>query len=232
MRGKLGVIPAVVVASLASAPAADPHPGHGAIWVGVGQLKYSPATAAITVGDSVLWTWSGPDTNHSVTADGGQSMDFDSDPGKPSAEIAHPINDGYGVTFGAPGTYRYHCKVHSFMTGTVTVQPAPVGTTTPQPAAPQLSKVSAKPARFCSRCAHPGTTVGYTLDAPASMRAALRQRGKTVKEIDFPSPPGPHTHRLKFRKIRDGKYVLRLVAVDNVSGKASKPVDVAVQVRG
>jgi plastocyanin len=231
MRAKPGVI-AAAVAFLALAPPADPHPGHGAIWIGVGQFKYNPAATTITVGDSVLWTWNGPDTNHSVTADADQSMTFDSDPGKPAAEIAHPLNDGYGVTFNAPGTFRYHCKVHSFMTGMITVQPAPAGTTPAQPAPPRLSRVSARPSRFCTRCSKPGTTVRYTLDAPASMRAALRRRGKTVKEIDFPSPPGPRSRRLEFKKIKDGTYVLRLVAVDNVNGTTSKPVDVAVRVRG
>jgi plastocyanin len=231
MQARAGVI-AAVVAFLAVPPSAGAHPGHGAIWIGIGQFKYNPAAVTVTVGDSVLWTWNGPDTNHSVTADAGQSMAFDSDPGKPAAEIAHPMNDGYGVTFNDPGTYRYHCKVHSFMTGTITVQPAPAGSAPAQPAPPRLSEVSARPSRFCTRCSKPGTRIRYTLDAPASMRAALRRRGRTVKELDFPSPPGPHSRRLEFKKIKDGNYVLRLVAVDNVNGTASKPVDVPVQVRG
>ena len=232
MRAKAGVVAGLVATALAAAPAADPHPGHGAIWVGVGQFKYNPAALTITVGDSVIWTWNGPDTNHSVTADAGQPMDFDSDAGKASAQVAHPLNDGYGVTFNATGTYRYHCKVHSFMTGTVTVQPAPAGTTPTQPVAPRLTRVSAKPSRFCTRCSRPGTTIRYTLDAPASMRAALRRHGRTIKEIDFPSPPGSRSRRLAFRNIKDGSYVLRLVAVDNVNGTTSKPVDVAVRARG
>ena len=229
MRGKSGVIAAVVLGSLVAAPPADTHPGHGALPVAVAQFKYTPASINIVVGDSVLWTWNGPDTNHSVTADAGQSMDFDSDPGKPSAEIAHPLNDGYGMTFTQPGTYRYHCKVHNFMTGTITVAAAPAPT---QPTPPKLSSVSAKPKRFCTRCAKPGTTVRYTLDVPASMRAILRRHGKTVKETDFDSPPGTNSHKLKFRKIRAGKYVLRLMAVDNVSGLSSKPADMTVEVHG
>jgi plastocyanin len=229
MRRRTGVIAAVVLASLVAAPAADTHPGHGALSVVVAQFKYTPPDVNLVVGDTVLWTWAGPDTNHSVTADAGQSMNFDSDPGKPSAEIAHPLNDGYGVTFTQPGTYRYHCKVHSFMKGSITVAAAP---TPPQAAAPQLTKVSTAPKRFCTRCAKPGTTLHFTLDVPASMRAMLRRHGRTVKEIDFDSPPGTNSHRVKFRKMRAGKYVLRLVAVDNTSGKSSKPADLAVAVSG
>jgi hypothetical protein len=157
-------------------------------------------------------------------------MSFDSDEGKSSSEVVHPLNDGFGVSFTQAGTFTYHCKVHSFMTGKVTVQPAPGGT--PQaPGAPRLTNVRVKPKRFCTRCAKPGTTVRYTLDTPASMRAALLRHGKLVKEIDFDSPPGPGMKRLKFKKLRHGKYLLRLIAVDNVNGLTSKPTEIAVEVR-
>lgn len=33
-----------------------------------------------------------------------------------------PMPDSGSVTFGAPGTYRYHCLLHTFMSGTVVVQ--------------------------------------------------------------------------------------------------------------
>jgi plastocyanin len=221
MRVKAGIVAALAV--LATAPAADPHAGHGATWIGISQFKYTPDTATIYVGDSVLWTWNGPDTDHSVTADAGQSMQFDSDSGKSDAQILHPVNDGYGVTFSDPGTFRYHCRVHSSMTGTITVQPAPVA---PTATAPQLTRVSAKPKRFCRRCS---TTVRYTLDGPASMRAVLRRRGHAVKEIDFASSPGAHSRKLRFRNVRQGSYVLRLIAVDSSSG-ASTTVDLFVQV--
>ncbi len=215
-----------------AAPAADPHPGHGAIWVIVGQLKYSPQTTNITIGDSILFSWSGPDTNHSVTADPGQTMDFDSDPGKDPAQISHPLNDGYGVSFTEVGTYTYHCKVHSFMKGTINVMPLPSGSSSPQQAAPKLSKLSAKPRSFCTRCAKPGTTVTYTVSSAASMRAQLRRNGRTVKEIDFSALPGRHSQRLKFKRMKRGRYVLRLVAIDDVSGKASKAASLAVRVSG
>jgi plastocyanin len=234
MRTKLAVLAGTAGVCLAAAPAASPHAGHGVVQVAVAQFKYEPGDASIVVGDSVLWNWNGPDTNHSVTADDGQVMNFDSDGGKSASQVSHPTGDGFGVTFQTAGAFSYHCKVHSFMHGTVSVSPAPPGTPPPPPpdAAPTLSKVSVKPKRFCTRCAKPGTTVRFTLDFPASVRALLRRRGKTVKEIDFAAPPGESTKKLKFRKLRDGKYVLRLVALDNTSGKASKPVDTAVRVRG
>jgi plastocyanin len=230
MRGRaLGAVLVTGGVGLALAPVAQPHPGHGAIQVTVAQFKYAPADVSIYLGDSVLWTWNGPDTNHSVTAAPGQAIDFDSDRGKSGAAIVHAPGDGYGVTFTQAGIFHYHCKVHSFMTGTITVQATPGAAA---PAAPQLTSVRVKPRGFCTRCARPGTTVSYRLDAPASMRAALRRHGKTVKEVDFASPPGPGSKRLKFRKLRKGSYVLRLVAVDNVNGKSSPPVDTTVRVTG
>jgi plastocyanin len=216
----------VALLALATAPVADPHPGHGATFIVVGQLKYSPATVSIYTGDSVLWIWNSADTDHSVTADEGQSMDFDSDAGKQPEEVSHPLNDGYGVTFSQPGTYRYHCKVHPFMTGVVEVKAAPV---TP---APTLAKVSARPARFCTRCARPGTTVRLTAGSAGTIRATLRRHGKAVKEIDFPASAGANSKRLRFRNVPKGRYTLRLVAIDNTTGRASKASDLAVVVTG
>jgi plastocyanin len=232
MRGRRWAIAIVACAVLAKAPAADTHPGHGAVQVAVGQFKYAPAGASIYAGDYVLWSWDGPDTNHSVTADAGQAMDFDSDGGKPAGQVNHPLGDGYGISFPTAGTFHYHCKVHTFMKGTITVQPAPGGTATPPAAAPQLTKVTVKPRRFCSRCRKPGITVGFSVDGPVSMRAALRRHGRVVKEIDFQTPPGAYSKRLKFKNVRNGKYVLRLVAIDDASGKSSTPADRSVEVRG
>lgn len=61
------------------------------------------------------------------------------------------------------------------------------------------------------------------------MRAVLRGRGRVVKEIDFSSAPGTHSRRLRFRNVRQGTYVLRLIAVDN-SSRRSTTVDLSVQV--
>jgi plastocyanin len=207
------------LALLTAAPAAA-HPGHGATFVDIKQFAFTPADVTIAQGDSVLWTWMGPDTNHSVTSDPGQAMSFDSDPGKSPATVAHKVNDGYSVTFSEVGTFSYHCKVHVSMTGRVTVQPAPPPATTP---APTLSKVSVKPKGFKRK-----TTLRFSVDGPVTIRAMLRKRGKLVKELDFDSPPGDHSRRLNFGKARPGKYVLKVVAVDTSSGNSSKPVSVAV----
>src|SRR3954469_14788589 len=87
--------------------------------VDVSGFAYSPQTIQIDPGDTVTWHFSGPDLNHSVTSDDGQSESFDSDAGNPSP--LHAPTDTFSHTFAAAGKFTYHCKVHSFMTGTVQI---------------------------------------------------------------------------------------------------------------
>jgi plastocyanin len=47
---------------------------------------------------------------HTVTADGGA---FDSGTVSPNTTIT--------MTFATPGTYPFHCQIHPYMTGTLTV---------------------------------------------------------------------------------------------------------------
>jgi hypothetical protein len=167
----------------------------------------------------VVFTWKGPDTNHSATGD-----DFDSDAGKSSAEVLHPPGDTYAVTFNKVGTFTYHCKVHPSMTGTVTVQPIPGA---PPPAAPRLTSASVKPRVFTGR-----TRVRFTLDSPGSVRTILKRGSKTLKEIDFLGHPGDNSKRLNFgKRLKPGKAVLRVVAVDQGSGLQSKTATLRVEVK-
>jgi plastocyanin len=204
---------------LVAAPAASPHPGHPPLEIDIANHAFAPNSVQIYQSDSVVFTWKGPDTNHSATGD-----DFDSDPGKSSAEIIHPIGATYGVTFNKVGTFTYHCKVHPSMTGTITVQPIPGA---PPPAPPKLTNVSVKPRTFAGR-----TTLRFTLDGPASVRAVLKRGSKTLKELDFLGHPAGNSKRLNFgRKIKPGKAVLRVVAVDQTSGMQSKTASLRVVVK-
>jgi LPXTG-motif cell wall-anchored protein len=90
--------------------------------VTIGDFFFTPKTASITAGQSLTWTYVSGSSFHSVTADNGS---FDSSPNCP-ADTSACIQPGQGYThvFSVPGTFSYHCKVHSFMTGTVIVQAA------------------------------------------------------------------------------------------------------------
>jgi plastocyanin len=91
--------------------------------VNVTDNAYSPSSIAITVGDTVQWTWTGAN-QHTVSSDTSEA--FDSGAPMTSGTFSH--------TFNGAGTFTYLCGVHGqAMTGTVIVQAA-APTNTPAPA--------------------------------------------------------------------------------------------------
>ena len=96
--------------------------------VSIEDFYFEPANAAIQPGDTVMWVNEG-NTPHTVTADDGS---FDSGTLQPGESYSH--------TFQSAGMVPYHCSIHPFMTGSVTVGAATGGGGgTPmqqQPAAP------------------------------------------------------------------------------------------------
>jgi len=211
---------AAALTLLAAAPAGS-HPGHGPLLIHIADFKYSVTSATIVQNDYVLWSWDGPDTDHSVTSGADDPIQFDSDKGKSGTAIAHPVNDGFSVQFTKPGTYTFHCKVHNFMTGTITVNKLPPSSLPQKQVQAKLSSVSAK---VSGRV----LVVRYRLNEPASMRARIqRMKGSRpvgpVKELDFAGPPGSQTQRLKLRSLKAGRYRLSLIAVDNSTGKSTPP---------
>jgi plastocyanin len=78
-------------------------------------LNYSPSKFTVVVGLNNTVTFVNQDsTTHTVTADDGSFISGDIAPGKT-----------WTHTFTTTGTFGYHCVYHSFMTGTITVKPAP-----------------------------------------------------------------------------------------------------------
>ncbi len=72
-------------------------------------FKFVPSVITVKAGTVVTWT-NVDSAQHSATAD---DKTFDSnlfDKGK-----------SYSFTFAKPGTFRYHCSAHQYMTGTVIV---------------------------------------------------------------------------------------------------------------
>jgi plastocyanin len=76
--------------------------------VGIAGNAFVPGTLTVASGSTVSWTNADP-VNHTVTFDAGPDCG--------------QVSSGQSVTaqFPAPGTYAYHCKIHSSMHGTVTV---------------------------------------------------------------------------------------------------------------
>ena len=83
-------------------------PGPNEVWIQ--NMAFNPTNMTVAVGTTVKWTNKDAIT-HTVTSDTGS---FDS--GNLSG------NGIYSFTFTTAGSYPYHCKIHTYMTATITVQ--------------------------------------------------------------------------------------------------------------
>lgn len=87
--------------------------------VDVDDYGYAPAQVRIDQGDRVRWTNQGSQV-HTVTSDDAAEGDFDSGRLGSGDEYTHTFND--------PGTYSYHCEIHSSMNAVVQVGEPPTTT--------------------------------------------------------------------------------------------------------
>jgi plastocyanin len=72
-------------------------------------FAFHPATTNAKAGQKVTWS-NNDSTTHTVTADNGSFDSGNLSPGK-----------SFSFTFAKSGTMKYHCSIHSFMHGTVSV---------------------------------------------------------------------------------------------------------------
>lgn len=141
--------------------------------VSINNFAFNPSTLTVNVGDTVHWTNSDPVT-HTVTSGTSPTPDgtFDS-------SVAPGAT--FDFTFTTAGTFSYFCKIHTYMTGTITVMPAaqasptaPAATATPMPAA----TATPMPPATATAMAATATTVAATMPAAAtSPSAATRTAG-------------------------------------------------------
>jgi plastocyanin len=104
--------PAATATAPATAPAsaaASSAGAAGASAVTIQNFAFNPPAMTVKVGSEVTWT-NQDSTAHTVTFDTG---------GATSDNLAQSAT--YKQTFPTAGTFAYHCKIHSTMTGTVTV---------------------------------------------------------------------------------------------------------------
>lgn len=87
------------------------------ISVSIIDFAYQPQNLTVTVNSQVTWTNNGMH-NHTTTSDTGVWDSGTLSPGQ-----------SYSVTFTNTGVYTYHCSIHTFMTGTITVINTPITTT-------------------------------------------------------------------------------------------------------
>ncbi len=85
-------------------------PQGGTASIAIAHFAFSPAADTVAVGTTITWT-NQDATAHTVTQDGG---------GFDSGSLAQ--NATFSQTFATKGTFSYHCRFHSSMVATVTVQ--------------------------------------------------------------------------------------------------------------
>jgi plastocyanin len=84
--------------------------------VEIKDFKFNPQTVTIPAGTTVIWT-NNDSTIHAVLANTGNEID--SGTISPGETFAHMFNN--------PGTYEYHCSIHTTMVGKVIVEPSTLG---------------------------------------------------------------------------------------------------------
>lgn len=110
------VVPAVLAAALASAPAlgADSRPSAPDEKIAVKDNFFSARSLTVPEGDVVRWTWRG-DNRHNVT--------FKKVPAGASRHGAKTRSEGrWQRKFRVQGQYRYVCTLFTGMRGTITVE--------------------------------------------------------------------------------------------------------------
>src|SRR5437879_2401066 len=91
----------------AAAPSAA---SNAAASVAIQNFAFSPATLTVAMGSNVTWT-NDDSTGHTVTSDTGAWPD--------SGVLAQ--GKAFSFTFNKTATFAYHCSIHPFMKGTITV---------------------------------------------------------------------------------------------------------------
>ncbi len=101
--------PAPTPAQAATQPAPATTPAPAQAEVTIKGFAFDPGELTVTVGTTVTWTNDGS-TTHTITADDGTW-----DSGRVSQ------GDTFSRVFDQPGTFTYHCAIHTSMTGTIIV---------------------------------------------------------------------------------------------------------------
>lgn len=85
-------------------------PGSSANTVSMHNMAFTPSSLTVKAGTKVTWT-NNDGYAHTVTSDDGTSFN--------SGDVAASANFAFTPT--TPGTYKYHCIIHSGMTATLIV---------------------------------------------------------------------------------------------------------------
>lgn len=211
--------------------------------IALSNYQWSDDELDLDLNEHVTWYWIGPDTMHSITGTSPNALGIDSDPNSNFPD--HQIGDTFELSFDQPGTYQFHCKLHSLVKGKVVVSNQP-GNPNAEPIDPvPQSAVDLTPPNVqglglsSTSFGKNGTALHYNLDEAARIGVdyyALR-RGKKPKYAGYASWKDGHigVNSVRFGKSRKtfkakpGKYKARLTATDKFNN-TTRPVDLKFKI--
>jgi plastocyanin len=197
------------------------------------------ADVRIQPGEKVTWTWTNSSQPHNVASN---------PPAWKYPENGDFVTSGtFERTFDEAGTYAFLCQVHPAMQGTITVgdggtpTPSPSPSPTPTPTAsppaspppvditpppvggddnvrPAVSRVRAKALRRAVR-------VRFRLSEAATVTIRVMRRGRTVKAARVHAAAGTHSVTLRSRRLRPGRYTIRIQARDAFGNRSRLATD-------
>jgi plastocyanin len=200
--------------------------------IAISDYQWSDPNIHIDLGEHVTWYWTGPDLMHSITGQPPNATQWDSDPG---TLPQHSIGDDYQVTFDKPGVYRFQCKIHSLVRGTVTVsdkpgdpdaEPDPVPKSNVDRTAPKMRGVKL-PVKFGKR----GAPLQYSLNEAAKLDVEYYRLSKKGKRrfagyAKYKGYVGYNRARIGKRKPhfkpKQGRYEV-VLRVSDAAHNTSKP---------
>ena len=159
-RGVQAAIAAMAVAGvmLAVSEAGAENANEFPVGVNDTALRFTPETITVSLGDTVVWDFTGSTTVHNIVSEN----DVATDPAWKDFATAPAASGQFRYTFTQLGEYEYLCDLHRVqgMVGKVTVVDAPVATPerTPRPLITATPTASTAP---------PATTPAATRDTPA-----------------------------------------------------------------
>jgi plastocyanin len=179
--------------------------------VSIMNFAFNPPSTTVHVGDTVTWTNNDSFIAHTTTS---SAALWDSG--------ALSTGQGFSFTFTSPGTFAYHCNIHPFMAGTITVLDSgatstftPTPTATPQPPASgqrvQLAVSKAGTNRLQVVVSAPA---GQTLDRLAwtlPANAAAETLGGAALPTGIALPPGTTSTTFILRRVGGQSVTLPIV---------------------
>lgn len=170
---------------LSQQPPAPPTPAPATVPVSIVDFQFRPPTLNIQVGDTVSWTNDGPSI-HTATSDRGLWDTRELRRGQSASN-----------TFTAAGTFAYHCLLHPWMQGTITVGGTGVTASPPFQIPGYMPErgIGYPPSGGAGTFPYPIGNPGYAVGGQLSTVSAVAPPGGTLF-LTWLASPGAQSYRI------------------------------------